>query len=287
MEEMYMQPARNATLSEQKLANEARASAGVARDALVLLKQPLDESADSAGTRHVRLRAAMLDLMARRIWGPGDKLPPEREIADAVGLSLGTVQRTLSSLASDNVVVRRHGHGTFISASSQSDQLLHFRFVGDDGVALMPVYAEAIDRTLVKGAPPYASFLGGGKEFIRVRRLINVADEFACLSEFYIDGTRFRDLLTMPMQQLHRVLLRTVLAERFNAPTLSLTQHMHASQFSDEVGELLQLQKKRRFGIVAEVFSFSHHAAPVSFQRIYIPPDVRRLEVGSRKVHAR
>ena len=62
-----MQPARNATLSEQKLANEARASAGVARDALVLLKQALDESADSAGTRHVRLRAAMLDLMARRI----------------------------------------------------------------------------------------------------------------------------------------------------------------------------------------------------------------------------
>ena len=87
-----MQPARNATLSEQKLANEARASAGVARDALVLLKQALDESADSAGTRHVRLRAAMLDLMARRIWGPGDKLPREREIADAVAEGLSNAE---------------------------------------------------------------------------------------------------------------------------------------------------------------------------------------------------
>jgi len=282
-----MRKAQKATLAAQETAGKPRAPAGGARDALVLLKQALDASVGSDGARHVRLRAAMLDLLARRIWAPGDKLAPEREIADAVGLSLGTVQRTLSSLAADNVVVRRHGHGTFISASSQSDQLLHFRFVGDDGVALMPVYAEAIDRTLVEGPPPCATFLGGGKEFIRVRRLINVADEFACLSEFYIDGTRFRDVLTMPMQQLHRVLLRTVLAERFNAPTLSLTQHMHASQFNDEVGELLQLPKKRRFGIVAEVYSFSHHAEPVSFQRIYIPPDVRRLEVGSRKVHAR
>ena len=91
--------------------------------------------------------------MADGHWATGDKLPPEKEIADAVGLSLGTVQKALSRLAADNVVVRRHGHGTFVSPSSQAEQLLHFRFIGDDGVALMPVYAEAIDCTACMKLP--------------------------------------------------------------------------------------------------------------------------------------
>lgn len=237
--------------------------------------------------RHARLRSSLLALLADGSWAQGDKLPPEREIAESVGLSLGTVQKVLGRLAADGIVVRRHGHGTFVGAGSQSDQLIHFRFTGDDGVALLPVYAEAIDRTEVKSKGPWSSFLTDATAFIRVRRRINVANEFECLSEFYIDANRFREILSMPFHQLHRVVIRTILAERFNSPTLSVDQRIHAARIPDDVADLMQLSRKRRVGMILEVFSYTYNQSRVSFQRIHIPPDVRPLEIPSRKVHVK
>lgn len=258
-----------------------------AADPLDRLRQAVLSSTDGDGLRHTRLRAALLDLLASGAWAPGDKLPPEREIAEAVGLSLGTVQKVLGRLASDNILVRRHGHGTFVGAGSQAEQLLHFRFVGDDGTALLPVYAEAIDRKEIKAAGPWSTFLTGATSFIKVRRRINVASEFDCISEFYIDADRFRGVMSIPFHQLHRVMIRTILAERFNAPTISLDQRVYATEFPGDIAELLGLSKARRVGMVLEVFSFTHQLAPVSFQRIHIPAGVRPLEVPGRKVHGR
>ncbi|MBN8487765.1 MAG: enoyl-CoA hydratase [Burkholderiales bacterium] len=73
-------------------------------------------------------------------------------------------------------------------------------------------------------------------------------------------------------------------AERFNAPTLSVSQQIHATEFSVEIGQLLGLTAKKRFGMVLEVRSYSHHQAPLAFQAIYIPGNVRHLDLPSRKV---
>lgn len=253
--------------------------------ALERLRSTLFAGDGSDEPRHSRLRSAILDLMAKGYWAPGDKIPPEKEIAEKVGLSLGTVQKALARLAADNVVVRRHGHGTFVSAASQADQLLHFRFVGDDGSALVPVYAEALDRKEIKAKGAWSDFLGKGASFIRVRRRINVAEEFDCLSEFYIDAGAYRGVLSVPFEELHRVRLRTLLAEQFNAPTLSITQHAYATEFPGDVAAVVTASRRKKcFGMVLEVFSFTHRKSPVSFQRIYIPAGTRHLEIPSPRL---
>lgn len=255
-----------------------------ASGALERLRAMLLENPESDEPRHTRLRTAMLDLMAQGFWSPGDKLPPEKEIAAVTGLALGTVQKALARLAASNVLVRRHGHGTFVSAGTQGEQLLHFRFVGDDGRVLATVYAEALDRKEVKARGPWSGFLEPASSFVRVRRRINVADEFDCLSEFYVDAARFRALLAVPFEELHRVTIRTLLAQRFNAPTLALRQRAYACDFPDAVAAVLHQPRGRKFGMVLEVFSYTHHDVPVSFQRIYIPAGVRPLEIPSPRL---
>ncbi len=249
--------------------------------ALERLRATLATGEASDEPRHSRLRAAMLDLMAKGYWSPGAKVPPEKEIAQAVGLSLGTVQKALARLAASGVLVRRHGHGTFVNAGSQGEQLLHFRFAGDDGAAVAAIYAEALDRKEVKTKGPWSTFLPAASSFIRVRRRINVAGEFDCLSEFYVDAGPFREFLAMPFEELHRVTLRTLLAQHFNAPTLSIKQRAYASEFSDPVAAVVHSPRGKHFGMVLEVFSYTHHQAPVSFQRIYIPAGARHLEIPS------
>jgi len=245
------------------------------------LRAAIEDPAHRDEPRHSRLRSALLNALAVGAWSPGDKLPSETEIAKSVGLSLGTVQKALTRLASEEVLVRRHGHGTFVSgASAQPDQLLHFRFVADDGSALVPVYAEALDRTVVRGGGPWSDFLGASS-CIRIRRRINVADEFDCLSEYYIDAEKFGAVLEMPFRELHRVIIRELLAKYFNAPAFSFAQRVYATDFPAHVRSLLKLSKARGHGMVLEINSYTHHRTPISFQNIFIPAGVRRLEIPS------
>ena len=48
----------------------------------------------------------------------GDKLPPERSLAEKFGVTRGVVRLGIQSLAERGILVRRHGDGTYISSVS-------------------------------------------------------------------------------------------------------------------------------------------------------------------------
>ncbi len=251
------------------------------------LRLVMDDPARAEGPRHMRLRAALLEALEQGEWMPGDKLPAEGAIAQAVGVSLGTAQKVLTRLAGEQVLVRRHGHGTFVTGdTSQSNRLMHFRFIGDDGIAMVPVYAEAIERSVTTEHGPWADHLNEARTFIRIRRRINVDDAFDCISDFYIDADRFAPLLQTPFEQLHRITIRSLLAHQFNAPTFAYTQRVYAARFAHQVTALMADNRlgDPAFGVVVEICSGSHHRQPVSFQNIFIPANVRKLELLSPRL---
>jgi GntR family transcriptional regulator len=250
--------------------------------AMAELRRRVEDAAHQDEPRHLRLRAAILGMIVDGLWAPGDKLPAETEFARASGLSLGTAQKALGALARDGALIRRHGHGTFVpSGASQAERLLHFRFVGDDDSAIAPVYAEAIERRVTTRRGLWSEVLSDAVRFIRIRRRITVAEEFDCISEFYVDGDRFAGVLDMPMSELHRVMIRTVLAERFDTPTLFVDQRVQATRFSAEVAKLLKIEDEP-FGLALEVRSYTRDREPIAFQHIFIPPNVRKLQFLSK-----
>jgi GntR family transcriptional regulator, transcriptional repressor for pyruvate dehydrogenase complex len=54
---------------------------------------------------------------------PGDRLPPERELAEMLGVSRPTVRESIRALVAMNILESRHGAGTFV-ASLETGQLL-------------------------------------------------------------------------------------------------------------------------------------------------------------------
>jgi GntR family transcriptional regulator, transcriptional repressor for pyruvate dehydrogenase complex len=68
----------------------------------------------------------ILSLIREQQLRPGDRLPPERELAALMNVSRPTVREALRSLAMMNVVDLRHGSGTYIT--SLEPQLLVERF---------------------------------------------------------------------------------------------------------------------------------------------------------------
>src|SRR3954471_10269390 len=71
--------------------------------------KPTDGVTAEIVVRHVR------GLIERGELRPGDRLPPERELAVQLGVSRPSVRAGLRSLAAIGVLQTRHGAGTFIT----------------------------------------------------------------------------------------------------------------------------------------------------------------------------
>ena len=83
-------------------------------DALAAItREPLDDSSDIPLYRQLEDR--ILQVIASRMLGENDPLPPELEIGKALGLSRATVRRCFEDLVKDGRVVRHRGRGTFVA----------------------------------------------------------------------------------------------------------------------------------------------------------------------------
>lgn len=72
---------------------------------------------------YVQIAAGVRGQLVRGELSPGDRLPPGRELASALGVNLETVQRAYRALADDQVVISRVGRGTRIADDLNLDRL--------------------------------------------------------------------------------------------------------------------------------------------------------------------
>jgi GntR family transcriptional regulator len=89
------------------------------------------------------LYAQVRDILMARIgsgaWRPGEALPSEQELGRELGVSQGTVRKALDALASERIVVRRQGSGTFVHEQTAEDVLFrYFQIFDEDGRQIRP-----------------------------------------------------------------------------------------------------------------------------------------------------
>jgi DNA-binding transcriptional MocR family regulator len=87
-----------------------------------------------------RLYAAITDAIRRDIQsgrlGPGDRLPPHRELADALGVAVGTVTRAYGEAENEGLVRGEIGRGTFVRDPSSGDGGMRIPVIPDGFVDL-------------------------------------------------------------------------------------------------------------------------------------------------------
>ncbi len=85
--------------------------------------KPTDDSVKFSPVEPRRSSAGLaIDLIKERIaageLAPGQQLPPERELALQLGLSRPTVREAIRTLTAMNILVSRHGAGTYVTSLS-------------------------------------------------------------------------------------------------------------------------------------------------------------------------
>src|SRR5258705_12400354 len=72
-------------------------------------------------------------------WKPGEAIPSEIELASRFRVSQGTVRKAIDELASEHILVRRQGKGTFVASHNEPSYQYRFRRVmPDSGDKLHP-----------------------------------------------------------------------------------------------------------------------------------------------------
>ena len=64
-----------------------------------------------------QLRRQLADLITAGRLGPGDRLPPLRQLAGDLGVAVGTVARTYRELENEGLLTSRRGGGTRVTAT--------------------------------------------------------------------------------------------------------------------------------------------------------------------------
>jgi GntR family transcriptional regulator len=154
--------------------------------------------------RYVQI-AEMLtrDIAAGRL-AHGTRLPPERQLAEELGIAVGTLRRALDQLAEDGLLERVQGSGNYVRAPrGPSGVYGFFRLETAAGGGLPTARILSVTRMAKPaGQPDYGPAAWGH----RIRRLRLLDGAPVAVEEIWLDGTR---------------------AERLDAADLSESLYLH------------------------------------------------------------
>jgi GntR family transcriptional regulator len=123
--------------------------------------------------RYVQIVESLIRRLAAKEWNAGDSLPSEAALAAEYGVSLGTMRKAIDQMASQNLVVRRQGKGTYVAAHDWNRAIFnYFRLVGDDGGRHLPSSrVEKLERGFANKIEAHRLALDVGAEVLRALRV--------------------------------------------------------------------------------------------------------------------
>ncbi|MCC1492000.1 GntR family transcriptional regulator [Cognatishimia sp. F0-27] len=125
------------------------------------------------------------DINAGRL-SDGERLPPERNMARNLGISVGTLRRALADLAEKGMLERIQGSGNYIRATQDVKSVYaFFRVELLEGGGLPQAELLSVDRVAKPDALPE---FGTSGEAHRIRRLRRLGGVPAVLEEIWLDG---------------------------------------------------------------------------------------------------
>ncbi len=140
-----------------------------------------------------RAEAAMLARIADGTWPPGHRLPPETALAEAFGVSQGTLRKAMAALEARGLLARAPGRGTTVARITDEAALYAFFPLRD--AAGRRIIPEPMRERVSQGpaGPEEAAALGEGRVW-RIERLRAHGGRAFALERMAVPAARFPDL---------------------------------------------------------------------------------------------
>ena len=134
-------------------------------------------------------------------WQPGQAIPSEMELAARFRVSQGTVRKAVDELATENLLVRRQGKGTFVASHAEARTQYRFLRLMSDTGGVPGLQRRLIGCRRQRVAADAARALGlrSGDPVVEIRRVLLSLSEASgetpvVLDEILLPGSLFKGL---------------------------------------------------------------------------------------------
>ncbi len=213
---------------------------------------------------YIEMHNKMRHMIVSNEWKKGEKIPSERALAEAFGVSRMTARQAVSSLVEEGLLERRRGAGTFVASDKVREKL--------SGI---PSFTETIEQlgkqpssTLVSYYSKRASEseaeklqLGPGEAVLVMERIRYADGEPIC---FEVATLPQRIVEKFSKEQLTRHLYRTLSEEGFEVARAEQT--ISATWASEKVADLLHIKREAPILRLRQV-SYTQNNEPFEYVR--------------------
>ncbi|HQR20463.1 MAG TPA: GntR family transcriptional regulator [Burkholderiaceae bacterium] len=237
---------------------------------------PADAPADAAA-RPARpavfspLYRQIKDLLLKSLdegeWKPGELIPSEIDLATRFQVSQGTVRKAVDELASENLLVRRQGKGTFVATHHEPRAQFRFlRVIPDEGDPAAP-QSRFLDCRRLRAPAEIARQLDlrTGDAVVYLRRLLSFGGDPIVLDEIWLPGTLFKGLTAERLAE-YKGPLYGLFETEFGTRMIRAEEQLRAVGAERQAAQLLGVPEGAPLLLVERV-SYSYGDRPVEVRR--------------------
>jgi DNA-binding GntR family transcriptional regulator len=225
---------------------------------------------------YLAIKQELLDMFKKQAF-PGNKLPPESELARQMGISLVTLREALLMLAMEGYITKQHGSGNYIHKSTldfENRSIFYLENLACDGhsasvsVLSQTICAAEADAAAALQIPEQSKVL--------VNRILYLQDDIPAIfliSQIPVSLLKRSDYENMDFSHLHEMIWKYC-EDTF---AHSLNEYLPLNP-PDEVAEILHLQKDAAILSNNQVF-YDSRDIPVMFSRSYYYPSIYKLRI--------
>ena len=210
------------------------------------LDTPIDLfSSDARKPKYGWIQDSILNHIRQGYWAPGDRIPPERELARMFSASVGTVRNALQSLVNQGYLSREQGRGTFVRKSIEhTDALRYFRFVNSFDDQVPPLTIKCLQPPHLKIHHQATSFLGQelDAEVFEIVRLFLLNAQPLVYVTSYLTQNLFGDLDKFTFRDIEKAPIYQLVEHEYNLPTLAIRERFCATEASVQAARFLQVE---------------------------------------------
>ena len=227
-----------------------------------------------------QIKVLLLQSLQVGEWLPGQAIPSEVELAARFRVSQGTVRKAIDEMATDNVLVRRQGKGTFVAThAEQATQFRFLRLLPDDG-STPQLQRRLLECRRMRAPVDVARLLAlsAGEAAVQVRRLLlapagklpRPAEEGnvlrpVVLDDIWLPGAAFKGLTAERLLAWRGPMYRLFEAE-FNVHMIRAEEKLRAVAASESDAALLNVPAGTPL-LSVERLAYTYGDRPVELRR--------------------
>ena len=187
---------------------------------------------------HVRVKDDVTRRIRANEWNASTPLPPEAVLAEQYAISVGTLRRVLTELASEGLLERQQGRGTYIRRASFENSL--FRFFRMQGGRSQPPDSRIMSRTTESADERISRELGVREQsaVLHLYRLRLWQDTPFLIEDIWLPLPQFQPISDVALGQLGN-LLYPEYETRVGIIIGSASEELSVTQATEPQAELL------------------------------------------------